>query len=95
MDRSNTVVAEGVGAFPENEQIIKQHKAPKEYLTLEVENPFYHGPKREECLLVKYRREKTYHNHYLDIYMCLTHNKEACRCGMEWKYYLEGHYAKA
>lgn len=44
----------------------------------------YHGIKNEDCLLVKKRREITYDDHYLDIWMCLTHDKECCRCGWEW-----------
>ena len=95
--KNNTVLIEGVEFFPENAAIIKAHgiallSKPKEYLTTETTNPFYHGPKRSECLLVRFRKEKTYDDHFIDIYKCLTHDKETCRCGMEWVYYLEGHY---
>lgn len=93
MNEKNTVVAEGIEMFPENMSIIEAYKAkPKEYLSLTDANPYYHGPNRADCLLVKFRREKTYDDHYLDIYKCLTHDKETCRCGMEWAYYQDEMY---
>lgn len=89
----NTIVAEGVEAFEENIAVIEAHKKrPIEYLSLTDHNPYYHGPNRDDCLLVKFRREKTYDDHYLDIYKCLTHGAETCRCGMEWDYYQQEKY---
>lgn len=91
----NVIVAEGVDAFPENAQIIENYKSqPRELLSLYDGNEYYHSWKRPECLLVKYRREKTYDNHYLDIWICLKHMKETCRCGVEWVYYQQGLYEK-
>lgn len=88
------VIVEGIENFPENIEILKSYKAPKERLNLLPENPYYHGIKRAECLLVRCRKEQTYDGHYLDIYKCLYHDKETCRCGMEWVYYQKGLYAK-
>ena len=50
-------------------------------------HPKYHGDKRNGCILVKARREEVYRGHYIDIYMCLTHNVECCRCGWEWGFH--------
>lgn len=86
--KDNEIIAEGVEAFPENERYIQEYqRAPHELLSLYDGNPYYHGWQRDECLIVKYRRERTYDNHFLDIWICLTHRKETCRCGMEWEYY--------
>jgi hypothetical protein len=76
--------------FPENRAFLSQKRSG--LLHVPPVNPFYHGPNRAECLLVKFRREQTYDGHFLDIWKCLEHNKETCRCGMEWDYYLGGHY---
>lgn len=73
----NEIVAEGIDAFPENEQIISNAFGERQPLTakqlLEYHHPRYHGTNRPECILVRKRREKTYNDHYLDIYGCLTH----------------------
>ena len=50
-------------------------------------HPRYHGEKSNGCVLVKARREEVYRGHYIDIYVCLTHNKECCRCGWEWGFH--------
>ena len=50
-------------------------------------HPKYHGPDRAGCLLVKARREEVYREHYIDIYMCVKHNVECCRCGWEYGFH--------
>lgn len=92
--KESKVILEGIEAFPENIEILKAYQPPKDFLQ-HVDNPYYHGIKRPECLVVKFRREQTYDGHYLDIYKCLYHDKETCRCGMEWEYYQKGLYEHA
>jgi hypothetical protein len=65
------------------------HNAPQmrkdamtEYLLAFDEH--YHGYHRKECLLVKSRIDMTSDVHYLEYWICLTHNKETCRCGWEF-----------
>lgn len=50
-------------------------------------HPKFHGEESNGCVLVKARREEVYREHYIDIYMCLTHNVECCRCGWEWGFH--------
>jgi predicted ATPase len=92
----NTIEVEGVENFPENRSILSNPRPKaKEYLDLRetsIKWQYYHGFERAECLMVKYRREKTYQNHYIDIWYCLTHKKECCRCGVEFEYYQLGLY---
>lgn len=59
---------------------------PTSNLLLERHERF-HGDVRTGCLLVKCRREEVYRQHYLDIYMCVTHMRETCRCGWEWNWH--------
>ncbi len=77
----NKIIEEGIHNFPENSSIINRRRTPVEMLV--ESNPRYHGDKSPECLLVKCRREEIYREHYLDVYMCLSHMKETCRCGWE------------
>lgn len=94
----NEIVLEGIEMFPENAEILAKPREPATELLdireAEVWWPFFHGQSKNECLMVKWRREKTYQEHYLDIWYCLTHKVECCRCGMEWRYYQEEHYLK-
>lgn len=93
MNKESKVILEGIENFPENIEILKSYR-PAAQLK-EPQNPYYHGIQRAECLLVRCRKEQTYDGHYLDIYKCLFHDKETCRCGMEWEYYQKGIYESA
>jgi len=94
----NTVVIEGMDSFPDNKEILRTSKFKNrttEYLNLDEKSTkwqYYHGPHRSECLIVLWRRERTYQEHFLDIWYCLEHMKEVCRCGMEDEYYLKELY---
>lgn len=72
---ANEIVAQGVDAFPENKQVIETMLSIREPLSaaelLADHHPKYHGNDKPGCLLVRVRREKTYQEHYLDIYGCL------------------------
>lgn len=89
----NEIIAEGVKAFPENETVIKSKLSMRypvtaaELLTLHSDR--YHGNDKPGCILVKVRREKTYQDHYLDIYGCLLCglDKECLRSGWEIGWY--------
>ncbi len=77
----NKIVEEGIHNFPENKHILGSRRTVTELL---VESHVkYHGDKSPNCLLVKCRREEVYREHYLDVYICLTHTRETCRCGWE------------
>lgn len=91
--QASKVIIEGIENFPENIGILKAYRPPTDRLSV-AKNPYYHGIKRQECLLVRCRKEQTYDGHYLDIYKCLYHDKETCRCGTEWIYWQKGIYAK-
>ena len=85
---ANTIIAEGVDAFPENGQLIRAAKAAPPLTVsqlLEYHNPKYQGYKRPGCILVRKRAEITYQEHYLDIYACLTGglDHECLRSGWE------------
>lgn len=85
----NEIVAEGIESFPENTVIIetmfglRRTLSAKELLAPHHER--YHGNDKPGCILVKKRREKTYQDHYLDIYACLLCglHKECLRSGWE------------
>lgn len=49
----------------------------------------FHGSNKEGCLTILKRREIREEGHLLDIWECLTHGKEICRCGYEWGYHLD------
>lgn len=75
-ERRNEVVQEGIESFPENRQsleLLGGGMTARQLLDRDSEfHEKYHGEKRPGCILVKKRREKTYQDHYLDIYTCLT-----------------------
>lgn len=88
MAEPNTIVAEGVDAFPENRLLIQNALSNPPIPTgksLLEHHPRYHGYKRPGCILVRKRREKTNQAHYLDIYCCYTCGleKECLRSGWE------------
>jgi len=81
----NRIVKEGIYNFPENKKLLERKETAHEFLIDSPER--YHGEERIGCLLVKSRKEEVYKEHYLDIYVCLTHMKEACRCGWEYGFH--------
>ena len=91
----NTVVLEGVDAFPENEMIIAETLRNQKRLSVDqiIHHEHYHGVLKPGCILVKTRKELTYQNHVINIYGCLKCgiDKECLRDGWEIPY-LEGRH---
>lgn len=77
----NKIIEEGIENFPENIALLNKRETAGELLI--ESHKRYHGEGSLGCLLVKCRKEEVYKEHYLDVYTCLSHMVETCRCGWE------------